>query len=122
MLLANNVDINQESFSGETALDLACVNNNYNLAKILLESPKLILHKISKNNSCILHSISKLSMTVKGEEIINTILNLLYNNLDNLINLVDDQGYTPIHKLVRYFGENAQWLYFLFFLIGLILF
>ena len=109
-------NINVQNSDGDTALHLACKNNDYFMVKHLISRSKSDINILNKHNQHPLH----LLLDVPRNKIDNfssviTIVKQLVKTKDYLINVCDFDGNTPLHKVCtwKYHQGSLQLVKFL---------
>ena len=88
-------DVNKHNNKGYTALHNACYNEQYTIAKVLIQSPKVNINQTDANGQTVLTQVVN---TYSGIRYI--LLKLLLDRGDIDVNLVDNEGKTALHHAV----------------------
>ena len=95
--------MNEESNDHLFPLSIALMNN-HKVADILLSQNTLDLTKISIADTCVFHDLAAFLKCREGRRLFYKIIEMLKQKnikIDNLINLVDNLGFTPLLKIMQ---------------------
>ena len=98
-----DADINEQDFSGQTPLHLACQNNNVRFATTLLEEPNIDLYKMNNENesafftACLFHNTGVIKAMLELEK-----FDPRHEYFDGIFPLIHacNYGYVDIVKLL----------------------
>ena len=107
LLLENGANINQKSNNGLTPFEIALEEQNFDIIDILINRKDLDLSITNNDDQGIYHFLSSVITSEEGIKLFNKVIELVGNN-NNIVNLIDADGFTPLLLYVKTFSDKAN--------------
>ena len=106
ILIEHGANINAVGKNSLTPLASAIQNSSFEAVEYLFSMKELDILAIN-NDQGIYHHLSDIVVSEAGLKIFSAILKMV-SNTKNLLNIVDHEGFTPLHHIFKKFTAGAQ--------------